>query len=1680
MPRNNSNKRRKNLKRNKNKQWKESIEKSVERSVSANQATNIAGDDSAECDWPTANLDVIVSSQDASPEESSSDYLRIATFLLIIFVSVICSAISDKEANENVEGGIAMRDVEEDSSRFAVQSIPVSATDPNTDNVVAEKCGSGERCELATAAASETLTVDIDVEDINEIDRFSAHVTNESEKNIDSASDMKVHHSFDDAMPVSSGNNVPMEANDQLSSDANTRTESTSSSAVDHLTSVNGIQCHVSESHVVSAVSTAATDITTCAKSQIPFSPTDQLTNERSELKVDLKKRPISQTDIRDCDAYRVESPKPTVFGRDATIKKCRSLDDEREDLLILELSDSNSSAAENENTPLVSEAESEQDQSDTSGGTERAPKGNALLEVETISLDNRWLPMKMTPIEEHELCDFPAETLNIHMPLVSQPPPPSALLIKREKRGVVQMHFMPQFQNPNYLDAIREENSDLSDSEGKQASNKKIPVRDDSPSTQTVPSTPADVDLMANVHAPSTEIICKEPQCLFPGTKINDGDATAEKQNSWKTTTASYAELIYLDSSSSCASLSDGGDVNSTAAEADVEDLTSDEEVRIATPTIEDVGELSGTSAARGGVQKEPFMKSEEQNEDAEQMVESDGEKSDITACDSIRESVNNPSASSILDESQANVPPPPPLRISSIETDDKPSDIIRQDSSSSRSSHSTSRSQSTARYIPSPVPAEANDSTAIRAQPQNDCRSLRQLCVDQLQSMPYGADILEELANVSETLKHFTKERQLDRTDLSPGGFHAREASTRTQNQPCHPHYQSHNDSYVDQRYYQDQAPTHHYYHSCRNQHHHQHHYQPYQKRTYCNYTAYNPVGTSYPYPDLPYLDDLEVTVPVPVHNRTCPQPPPRTSRQPRTVTLKQNYASESPAPPPVPTRPSLDSWLGPSVLVSFSPAQRQYMQNTHRNLHQYHPPPPHDKLLALQNQLVSRRDYHECTDDEVHEINFKKSASARLQSENEANTKYDNTLLALIREINQITNASEDAATASTVCAVIETSDQATTPLASVDAKQCTEEGGHDKMSRQKYFQTDSDKTFVPIGEQAAAFSTPTTRSTRYSNIETSQFESLERVENDIIVYDVFDSKTEKSRSTEGNVGDVGKQNQQQSIDDMQREFFKGMNSPAFSTFDLQCGNATTTANKNSNASDETKVASSESRQSTASMEFIDKVTNNMPGVKGNERDWITHNRFFLQDFDYTPKYFTDFFGKSAQPDRNDNSDAKAKVKKAGISDEAVGHMEGNGKATTLQESPPNPESSSKLKKEQMVTNIPTVEVAPSVTTPRDDGPSHLTNEKIERLESHRELYTSQQSLRDWLDNVSVPRPTLRAITPSLQQPPRPRSRISPCPIRAPRISDSPIPSIDTVDDAQRRYELYTTRHARRHDNRQSMIDQTPITRHISIDRRRQSLPRALHDKQLNYILEKKEHHNEEYDQFEQHHRRLLKEMEEIQVNNSFEEYFRQNKIRNQYAPRTTSESARFRDRMQEEWLQQVADREERRLHKIIKVTKMAEERRSNNINKPHTRGISDEFIDRVRERRTKLQIPSDSDWESGAESQPTSRERKSPKIDPNVKVVDGGNVADIKRLPHHIKEFAEFTEAAETAEQKSQQREIVHCIRVEGAADSSAKHPPPIAPLSSDGESTAPSSACVLFCPPQPIIGQWNVQ
>ncbi|XP_018799677.1 PREDICTED: uncharacterized protein LOC108975544 isoform X5 [Bactrocera latifrons] len=202
------------------------------------------------------------------------------------------------------------------------------------------------------------------------------------------------------------------------------------------------------------------------------------------------------------------------------------------------------------------------------------------------------------------------------------------------------------------------------------------------------------------------------------------------------------------------------------------------------------------------------------------------------------------------------------------------------------------------------------------------------------------------------------------------------------------------------------------------------------------------------------------------------------------------------------------------------------------------------------------------------------------------------------------------------------------------------------------------------------------------------------------------------------------------------------------------------------------------------------------------------------------------------------------------------------------------------------------------------------------------------------------------------------------------------------------------------------------------HAPERQRRASLPREIQEKQLKYISSKEEELRMEFERLQNERRRL---MDELNTPPAPTLQMPQHPMRDIYRPvpklPTLTEDEVFRQQMAEEWLSKVAEREERRLQKIIKISKVNETQQGQQPPvPPHPKtDISDEFLKRVQERRTKLAMPADSDWESGAESQPVKagHASESDAEVPPVKVIEGKSEADLRELPRHLREFARFS-------------------------------------------------------------------
>lgn len=825
------------------------------------------------------------------------------------------------------------------------------------------------------------------------------------------------------------------------------------------------------------------------------------------------------------------------------------------------------------------------------------------------------------------------------------------------------------------------------------------------------------------------------------------------------------------------------------------------------------------------------------------------------------------------------------------------------------------------------------------------DEFKSLRHLCVEKLFSMPYGNTILEELANVAESLGNLTDKHNFEK-----------------------------------QQQQNKQLDT----------------------DTYSQYSN----------PNVPAYESRNWDM----NTEPTPPPPPPLPRTHKS-NIKQyiTNTSKSPTPPPVPNRTWLDipKTAGePSVMRCISPSLRDLM-NSHTDYNS-------NQFLDIQNNFIDRYGHSEHTDNEVTSINFKKHAStvgaaasgadaatvAPTESEHETNTKdSDNNLLALIREINQLTNVNENNSATTTKTAAATSS---STAAGSNEVKQINKNKISDS-NKSEQIETSVDEKMLsfPVGKEFLSDKRhsindtydflrdrPTSekmdKTKRYSSFETSCYESKKCIENGNVTFNFANSSNKKSSDgNNDNAIDSLKNTFQRFKEQEQREQPNKVKTET--NIEVKCEQDKKDAGEKCDETKETKTNQNES------------------------------GRFSFKEFDYIPKFFSDFFryGKES----NDSKD-----------------------------------NSTKIEANQEVQQQPNVSESKI-----DDKPGKNSNNSssISSQPMPNELYKSTQSLLELLDNTSNYSNDSR-ILPSNTLNVRKEGgfrcgRISPNVIRAPRISESPekketVTKTGTSSGTSRHYDWNTTKQNRAYENRQSMIDQTPITQHLRNDSRRMSMPRVIHDRQLESIMEKEKELSDEYEKLERDRLRLLKEIEEMKVNQNFEDFCKEHKLRNNQNVNmnSLSEAELFRKQMQDEWLSKVAEREERRLQKMIKLSNVSEELQ---IPKACQKGLSDEFLDRVKERRKKLHLPSDSDWESGAESQPVKREENPPQSPTNLKIFDGKSEAELKKLPKHLEEFAEFTTKVQSESHtestiKSESKEIIHQIEQE----SSDK----LTSLNSDGE------------------------
>lgn len=202
-----------------------------------------------------------------------------------------------------------------------------------------------------------------------------------------------------------------------------------------------------------------------------------------------------------------------------------------------------------------------------------------------------------------------------------------------------------------------------------------------------------------------------------------------------------------------------------------------------------------------------------------------------------------------------------------------------------------------------------------------------------------------------------------------------------------------------------------------------------------------------------------------------------------------------------------------------------------------------------------------------------------------------------------------------------------------------------------------------------------------------------------------------------------------------------------------------------------------------------------------------------------------------------------------------------------------------------------------------------------------------------------------------------------------------------------------------------------------------KRRSSLPNELYQRQLQDILEKEREIQRELERLEDEKRKLQAEMAEEQTKRFVPEEYSISKkgdiaVFNEKHERPTSISAApteiFRQQMYEEYMEQIAARQERKHNKVIKLSTHTnthqndDEENTTSCEVIHIPGIEDEFMDEVKKR--KLGGTVEEKQETRKSSGPDDEE-EAP-----VLVLDGDSISGPSKLPKHLREFVDITRQA----------------------------------------------------------------
>ncbi|KAH8370785.1 hypothetical protein KR093_004965 [Drosophila rubida] len=579
----------------------------------------------------------------------------------------------------------------------------------------------------------------------------------------------------------------------------------------------------------------------------------------------------------------------------------------------------------------------------------------------------------------------------------------------------------------------------------------------------------------------------------------------------------------------------------------------------------------------------------------------------------------------------------------------------------------------------------------------------------------------------------------------------------------------------------------------------------------------------------------------------------------------------------------------------------------------------------------------------------------------------------------------------------------------------------------MARQGDIFEEQRKRFSNI-EQSSNSNSNIPSMKRYSNIETSRFESAQRTENGQVVYDHSSSSREQQKEGEPTALPVVHQIPVQlAADEVDR-------APPVPPPPTAPQLVTSAAKLNGQRNDDAQLSYEECRQrAKAAIEAIAQHNSNGNGNESAAQPTLDSEKLF-KDFDALSQQLNAELRTSrVQREQRDKSASLYDLSQSQSQQRRHAHM---------QELEREIERSARARHERL-SSVP--------RTSDDQQQPFVEQQRARRSESLCNL----QQQDDWARYASdlghsenIARPFAREVEICYQRQQPQRQSLG---IRAPRLSASTNDLSSSSYDSGHAY-AGARRHApmlqqapaqqRPHyASCYSMLERDPNPTYISTtsrrgvspapptppappappaydrQQRRASLPRELHEQQLKYILGKEEALKLEFERLQQERRRLLDEMQRAPSVLQLQAAPRRDSYRTASGKLPTlSEDEVFRQQMAEEWMHKVAEREQRRQHKIIRISKVEEEQHTEGA--PHEQAnISDEFLSRVRERRHKLSMPADSDWESGAESQPQPPSTAQPGSESDaeasqVRVLEGSAQTQLRELPRHLREFAKF--------------------------------------------------------------------